>query len=368
MGRKSVSAPKSNASSATNEHFINKYLFDGHDTDTILFLLTRFERNLCFIKDSKERENLAKVHETECPKFDELGRQRLQEQIRKCKHAYKKTTENLDQMRLMNSNTGVARKICDIDIVETRRFSSGITALDQVYGTDPTNGETGIPEGSCTILGSPKGVGKTRLCAQIASLVGNPKAPSNTRGDSGVLFIQNEEKVELFRSRYAKMWTNRHQILLSDSNDLIQQLALINKHRPKLVIIDSIQDTLQARYNAGLANMLCSYKSVAEVEGTAFLLISHVNGEGKLKGGTYAGHKVDIEFLIERAMTPGEFILNCDEKNRYGATNKRAWFRHTPEGIESVSDQTNCDYLVGVKALPAPQANVRTQTTVFGGR
>lgn len=57
----------------------------------------------------------------------------------------------------------------------------------------------------------------------------------------------------------------------------------------------------------------------------------------RLKGGTYAGHKVDIEMIARRNKTdPAEFIIACDEKNRYGATGKRAVFRHTDRGILSI--------------------------------
>ncbi len=103
------------------------------------------------------------------------------------------------------------------------------------------------------------------------------------------------------------------------------------------MIVDSIQDTRQARFSSGITTILSTYKAMATSLGTAFWLISHVNSKGTLKGGTYAGHKVDIEMIARRNKTdPAEFIIACDEKNRYGATGKRAVFRHTDKGILSI--------------------------------
>jgi predicted ATP-dependent serine protease len=338
MGRKSVTPPKNNVETATNEQIINKYLFDGHDVDTLFFLLTRHKRNFAFIKNDKERHDLCVKHGIPVVDFDAKGRQRLQEQIRKCKSAYSKQEESIDILRSLSENDGSALKVSEIPVITIPRFSTGIEEIDYVFGKDAITNQVGIPEGSCTVVGSPKGVGKTRLMVKLASLVGKSGVRSNSRGDSGVLYIQNEEKKEIFRSRYARFWTDKHNIRLSASNDLLQQLALINEFRPMLVIIDSLQDTLQARHPRGMATILSAYKSVAETAGTSFLIISHVNGEGKLKGGTYIGHKIDIELILERGMIPGEFTVSCPEKNRYGSSGRIAMFRHTDDGVEVIRD------------------------------
>jgi DNA repair protein RadA/Sms len=211
----------------------------------------------------------------------------------------------------------------------------GIKGLDDVLGYDPITGLSGLPRGSCTIFGAPKGMGKTRLTVQIAANVGHPNYPIDEEMElDGVLYIQNEEKVEIFRTRAAKIWTNRHKILISSSNNLRQHIALVNKHRPRLVIVDSLQDTLQAKFPSGIQTILSDYKAIAESMGTSFWIISHVNSKGTLKGGTYAGHKVDIEIIARRNKTdPKEFVIGCDEKNRYGATGKRAVFIHMDHGI-----------------------------------
>jgi predicted ATP-dependent serine protease len=152
------------------------------------------------------------------------------------------------------------------------------------------------------------------------------------------------------------MWSNNHLIMLSSSDNLVQQVALVHEHRPRLVIIDSIQDTRQARFSAGIANMMSTYKAIAGDLHCSFWLISHVNTEGKLKGGTYVGHKVDIELIAEKLLNPSEFVVKCGEKNRYGATGKNAVFMHTPEGIVAVAAENHRAFAMSSHNLMAKAA------------
>lgn len=341
MARTSKAAPRDQGESLTNEQRIGVLLQQGLDNDTIFYVLTKNKSNIATIDDDEQRRKHAEKYECPCPPFDKVARQRLMEQIRKCKSRYKMDNEELDLYDSLREDDGSARSIKDIPIVDIPRFSLGIDSLDQLLGSDPINKQVGMPCGSVLILGASKGTGKTRLSVKIAANVGDPKRGKDEKGNEGVLYIQNEEKVEIFRSRSAKFWTPKHKILVSSSDNLIQQAALINKHRPKLIMIDSIDDTRQAKFAAGKQATLCAYKALAADLGCAFWIISHVNGEGNIKGGTYAGHKVDIELLARRLMSPVEFVIECPEKNRYGATGKSAWFMHTPEDIVAIEKKTN---------------------------
>lgn len=352
MARTSKNAPADQGASLNNEQRINVLLQQSLDNDTIMYGLCRLKSNLAAVEDDDQRKKLAeKYHLEQVPLFDKIFRQRLLEQIRKCKHQYKRENEEIELIESLSDDDGTAKKIRDINIVDIPRISLGISSLDEMLGTDPINGQSGLPVGSCLVFGAPKGVGKTRLTVQIAAAVGNPKAKPDEWGNSGVLFIQNEEKLDVFRTRAAHMWTNEHNILVSSSNNLVQQVALVDKHRPRLVIIDSIQDTRQARFSAGIANMMSTYKSIAGSLHCAFWLISHVNTKGDLKGGTYVGHKVDIELIAEKLLNPSEFVVKCGEKNRYGATGKKAVFMHTADGIVSVETENHRAFAMGQHSL-----------------
>jgi len=340
MGRTSKDVPKDQSEVLTNEARINLMLQNGADNETICFYLCRLKANLSAIVDDDQRAKLAeKFKLNKVPKFDKIFHQRLLEQIRSCKSQYKGDNSEIELIDSLREDNGEARNIADIAIVDIPRFSCGIPTLDAMLGQDPINNQVGIPHGSCIVFGAPKGIGKTRISVQIAANVGHPRSKEDKFGNNGVLFIQNEEKLEVFRTRAAKLWSSKHKIKLSSSDNLNQQAALVYTHKPRLVIIDSIQDTRQAKFSQGIRNMMITYKAIASELHCSFWLISHVNTEGKLKGGTYVGHKVDIELVASRLMNPSEFCVNCDEKNRYGATGKKAIFAHTAEGIVAVEQQ-----------------------------
>jgi len=341
MARTSKVAPKDNGASLSNEQRINLLLQQGLDNDTIFFCLTKLKHNLCVIDDELARSKMAEKFGVPCPEYDKIVRQRLMEQIRKCKHKYNNDSEEISLLDSLRDDDGSARSVRDIPIVDIPRLSLGIPSLDEIFGEDPINHQIGIPVGSCTVLGAERGVGKTRLSVEIAAHVGEPGSKPDENGNDGVLFIQNEEKLEIFRTRAARQWSKKHKVLLSSSDNLIQQIALVNQYKPKLVIIDSIQDTRQARYSAGIQGMMASYKAVAADLGIAFFMISHVNGDGGLKGGTYVGHKVDIELFAEKQMNPLEFSIRCPKKNRYGRSNKTALFMHTEAGIIAITKERN---------------------------
>lgn len=332
MARTSKEAPRDQGESLSNEQRINILLQQGQDNDTIMFGLCRMRVNLAAETDDNQRKKLADKYHIECPKFNRIFRQRLLEQIRKCKCRYKKDGDELDFFDTLRDDDGSARDVGEIAIEEIHRFSVGFSSIDEILGKDPINGEIGMPNGCCLIFGAPKGVGKTRLTVQIAAFVGHPFVEKDQNGNSGVLYIQNEEKLSVFRSRAAKVWSPEHKIKLSSSDNLIQHVALVHKHRPKLIVVDSIQDTRQARFCTGIRHMLMTYKAVAEDLGCSFWLISHLNGKGDLMGGTYAGYKVDIELIANRMANPSEFVVKSG-KNRYGSIEKNAQFIHKEEGI-----------------------------------
>ena len=357
MGNISKTPPPDQTPNLTNEQRINVMLQQNVDNDSIFYTLSRLPNNLHVHQDETTRQKLATKYGISCPAFDKTARQRLMEQIRKCKTAYLKANGELAADDSLKDDDGSAMPISAIDQVEINRFSTGLKELDEMLGKSE-NGQIGLPEGICLLFGAGKGIGKTRLTVQVAAHVGAPDSESDEHGNSGVLYIQNEEKLEIFRSRAARCWSDQHKILLSSSDNLTQHAALVDKHRPKLIIIDSIQDTRQSRFQSGLINMLVTYKSIASSNRCTFWLISHVNTQGKIKGGTYTGHKVDIEMVAERVpFNPSEFIIHCNEKNRYGGTNKKVVLMHTDQGVVPVQDTINRAFTttrLGL-AVPAPR-------------
>lgn len=334
MANRSKRLPKDQSEGLSTEGHIFIQLQQGYDIETIFYLMSRRKENLSSIVDNKQRRELSGKYGVNFPEYDEVFSHRLKSQIIHCKHRYMKDNDDMSLLDSLKEDNGSAKSIKDIVSVEIPRFKVGISALDRLLGTED---DEGLPEGSCLVFGAKQGVGKTRLTVDIASYVGRPDCVTDKNGNKGVLYIQNEEKLEIFRTRAAKNWTDKHVINLSNSDNLIQHVAMIDKYRPRLVIVDSLHDTKQAHSRAGVAHMLCTYKSLAQSLGCSFWMISHLTTDGKLKGGSYTGHKVDFVLMAEReeGLSKGQFCVHLS-KNRYGEVGDRLVFEHTKDGINFV--------------------------------
>jgi predicted ATP-dependent serine protease len=287
------------------------------------------------IQNDRDREHYAKLYEMECPPHDPLMRQRLMEQIRSCKSAYMERDALRQALAPLKFSDGSARKLCDIDIVEMKRFSTGIRDIDRLLGTDEKTGVDGMPYATCLLLAAQRGCGKTRLAVDVCAFVGDPNDLPDDYGNSGVFYIQNEECLSRFRTRAAKHWPKDLKVTLSDSTDLIQTCYQINEAKPRLVVVDSLQGLSQAQIPGGLTNIVAQYKSIAETTGTSFWLISQLNTKGGVKGGTNPGHKVDIELFAEKPKGSSGFVVSCPQKNRYGETGFGVRFAHGADGVIS---------------------------------
>lgn len=333
MARKSNSAPMNVVESLSNEQHINILLQLGHDNDAIMYCLVQMKDNLAAVEDDSIRVILSTKFGVECPSFNKLFHQRLLEQIRKCKCAYKEDSKNSVFLEESTTDFG-ARSLVEIPREQVPRFSCGIPDLDKVFGTGK-NGVSGIPTGSITTFGSVEKVGKTRLMVVLSKHIAMNKEVDE-RGNSGVLYFQNEEYPSYFLENEAKSWTNDMNIRLSSNLELNNQLCLIREHKPKFVVIDSVQYTSQARYKSGLLVMMMAFRDLARERGTSFCLVSHLNNDGKLSGGNFLREQPDISLVARGDETGLAFFVECTH-NRYGSTSSRPVFIHTDTGVVPAS-------------------------------
>lgn len=311
----------------SNEHRINEMLRNDDSNDAIFFVLSNQKSNLHCLKDDKARKRMAERFAIECPGYDGTAAQRLHEQIRKCRGAFDNEQEMISYVEMLRPANSQPLPVGKIKPVTVKRFSLGISSLDEMLGG-------GMPVGAIALMAMQRKLGKTRLSTEITKLVGNPAHGPDERGNQGVLYIQNEEMLSVFKGRYGKKWKDRDKIWLSDSFRLTEHMAAISNLRPQLVVLDSIQEVAEARTSAGMGHCLMSYKAITSDLGISMLILSHMNGKGEVKGSTYLQHKVDIILKGKKGDVDGSFVVYCDG-TRYGVSGEEAHFFHTAKGVVS---------------------------------
>ena len=131
------------------------------------------------------------------------------------------------------------------------------------------------------------------------------------------------------------------QLLAEINLERIQEI--LRQHRPRLVVIDSIQtvysDLLQSAPGSVAQVRECAAQLTrfAKQTGTAMVLVGHVTKDGTLAGPRVLEHIVDTVLYFE-GDTQSSFRLVRAFKNRFGAVNELGVFAMTEKGLRGVSN------------------------------
>ena len=218
----------------------------------------------------------------------------------------------------------------DVELREAERIKTGIAELDRVLGG-------GIVAGSVILIGGDPGIGKSTISLQLSNRL--------TRQNKTILYVSGEESVAQTKLRATRLGRAAEQgnLYIVNQTDLSLITQYLNKIRPDVVIIDSIQvifepslssspgSVSQVRECAGILTQL------AKTQGTSIFIIGHVTKEGTLAGPRVLEHLVDTVLDFEGDRFSTHRILRA-VKNRFGSTNEIGVFEMGPEGLKEVND------------------------------
>ncbi len=219
--------------------------------------------------------------------------------------------------------------LAHVEAADVARLSTGIGELDRVLGG-------GVVPGSLVLIGGSPGIGKSTLTTMaLANLV---------RAGRSALYVSAEESAAQIKLR-AERLPGGHalQIPVIAETDLATVLATLERERPAVCVIDSVQ-TL---HSTGLSGAPGSVGQVREVAGEimrvakthaiAVLLVGHVTKEGALAGPRVLEHLVDcvLQFEGERERT---YRTLRALKNRFGSTSEAGVFEMRQDGLVEVLD------------------------------
>jgi DNA repair protein RadA/Sms len=216
-----------------------------------------------------------------------------------------------------------------VTAAEVSRLATGIGELDRVLGG-------GIVPGSLVLIGGSPGIGKSTLTTMaLANLVGAGRR---------ALYVSAEESAAQIKLR-AERLTGGHalQIPVIAETDLAAVLATLERERPEVCVVDSVQ-TLHAAELSGAPGSVGQVREVAgeimrvaKAHAIAVLLVGHVTKEGALAGPRVLEHLVDcvLQFEGERERT---YRTLRALKNRFGSTSEAGVFEMRDDGLVEVLD------------------------------
>ncbi|MBQ2934809.1 MAG: DNA repair protein RadA [Lachnospiraceae bacterium] len=216
--------------------------------------------------------------------------------------------------------------LSDISLQEEDRISTGIKELDRVLGG-------GIVAGSLTLVGGDPGIGKSTLLLQVCRNL--------AMAGREVLYVSGEESLKQIKLRANRIGEfNEHLKLLCETG--LQNIQeTIQRNKPEIVIIDSIQTMYHEEVSSapGSVSQVREATSVlmqlAKGFNVSIFIVGHVTKEGTVAGPRVLEHMVDTVLYFEGDRNASYRILR-GVKNRFGSTNEIGVFEMAGDGLKEV--------------------------------
>lgn len=222
----------------------------------------------------------------------------------------------------------VPKSLSEISLDREARLMTDIGELDRVLGG-------GIVRGSLILIGGDPGIGKSTLLLQVCRQL--------SKKGVRVLYVSGEESLQQIKMRAVRIgeFTDELKLLCETSLDTVQQV--VERDRPELLIIDSIQ----TMYNEEVSSSPGSVSQVRESTGVLLRLaktlqipvfiVGHMTKEGNVAGPRVLEHMVDTVLYFEGNKRETYRILRA-AKNRFGSTNEIGVFEMRGEGLAEVAN------------------------------
>ena len=205
---------------------------------------------------------------------------------------------------------------------------TGISEFDRVL-------DGGLVPGSVTLVSGEPGIGKSTLLLQLVG------AWSDTS-----LYVSAEESAQQVRLRAERIGVTGDDTYLVSAMSLGDIIAAIDKVKPSLVVVDSVQTIADESVESAPGSVTqvreCAFRLVQEAKArnVAVILVGHVTKDGNIAGPRLLEHVVDtvVSFEGDR-LHPLRMVRAI--KHRFGTTNELGLFEMTDRGLVGVPDASN---------------------------
>lgn len=258
------------------------------------------------------------------------------------------------------------------------RSHSGIAELDRVLGG-------GLVPASAILVGGDPGIGKSTLLLQAAAHFAKQGLKT--------IYVSGEEASAQVRMRAQRLGLAQAPVQLAAETNLRDILTTLDKERPQLAIIDSIQtmwaDNVESAPGSVSQVRAASHEltAFAKRTGTSVVLVGHVTKEGQIAGPRVVEHMVDTVLYFE-GERGHQFRILRSVKNRFGPADEIGVFEMTGRGLAEVTNPSALflsergepaagsvvfagiegtrPVLVELQALVAPSPHSQARRTVVG--
>lgn len=219
-------------------------------------------------------------------------------------------------------------KLSVIDMEGSIRIDSGMPELNRVLGG-------GIVPGSLVLVGGDPGIGKSTLLLQVCKNL--------THKEKKVLYISGEESLQQIKLRAKRMGEFGEQLLILCETNLESIREVIQRIRPEMIVIDSIQTMYNEEVSAAPGSVSQVREStgvlmqIAKGMGITIFIVGHVTKEGVVAGPRVLEHMVDTVLYFEGDRHAAYRILR-GVKNRFGSTNEIGVFEMHETGLIEVEN------------------------------
>ena len=208
------------------------------------------------------------------------------------------------------------------------RTRTGIKELDRVLGG-------GIVPGSLVLVGGDPGIGKSTLLLQVCQRLSARKLK--------ILYISGEESLKQIKLRANRMGEFTEELLLLCETNIEIIRSVIEKQKPALVVIDSIQTMYSEEVGSAPGSVsqvreaTNIFMQIAKGMGISIFIVGHVTKEGTVAGPRVLEHMVDTVLYFEGDRHASYRILR-GVKNRFGSTNEISVFEMRQDGLREVEN------------------------------
>lgn len=220
-------------------------------------------------------------------------------------------------------------RLSEIRDEDGARMTTRFSELDRVLGG-------GVVPGSLILIGGDPGIGKSTILMQGLSA-------ESQAGAGKILYVSGEESAQQIKLRAVRLGMNDENLFIFAENQLESVIEAIQKVKPKLLIIDSIQTVFSSNVQSAPGSVSqvreCTAKLMvtAKTCGIATFIVGHVTKDGSIAGPKVLEHMVDTVLYFEGSSNHAYRILRA-VKNRFGSTNEIGVFEMVQSGLREVSN------------------------------